>query len=105
MVGDVAVGGGAPISVQSMTTTKTEDVVAKIEKNEIEPEEEIANDEEPALKRIKLEQPEPEHPPFCFSSSSRAASGPPIKDSLQLLESHADLRDMEDSQLPETEDL
>ena len=26
MVGDVAVGGGAPISVQSMTTTKTADV-------------------------------------------------------------------------------
>jgi (E)-4-hydroxy-3-methylbut-2-enyl-diphosphate synthase len=25
-VGDVAVGGGAPISIQSMTTTKTADV-------------------------------------------------------------------------------
>ncbi len=31
MVGDVAVGGGAPISVQSMTTTKTADVDATLE--------------------------------------------------------------------------
>jgi (E)-4-hydroxy-3-methylbut-2-enyl-diphosphate synthase len=30
MVGDVAVGGGAPISVQSMTTTKTDDVTATV---------------------------------------------------------------------------
>ena len=29
-VGDVAVGGGAPVSVQSMTNTKTEDVAATI---------------------------------------------------------------------------
>lgn len=31
MVGDVAVGGGAPISVQSMTNTKTDDVQATVE--------------------------------------------------------------------------
>jgi (E)-4-hydroxy-3-methylbut-2-enyl-diphosphate synthase len=31
MVGDVAVGGGAPISVQSMTNTKTEDVGATVQ--------------------------------------------------------------------------
>ena len=31
MVGDVAVGGGAPISVQSMTTTKTADVDATLQ--------------------------------------------------------------------------
>jgi len=30
MVGNVAVGGGAPISVQSMTNTKTDDVVATV---------------------------------------------------------------------------
>ena len=30
MVGNVAVGGGAPISVQSMTNTKTDDVSATI---------------------------------------------------------------------------
>lgn len=30
MVGDVAVGGGAPISVQSMTNTKTDDVTATV---------------------------------------------------------------------------
>ena len=29
-VGDVLIGGGAPISVQSMTTTKTEDVEATV---------------------------------------------------------------------------
>lgn len=31
MVGDVAVGGGAPVSVQSMTTTKTHDVNATLQ--------------------------------------------------------------------------
>ena len=30
MIGDVAVGGDAPISVQSMTNTKTEDVEATV---------------------------------------------------------------------------
>lgn len=30
MVGDIAVGGGAPVSVQSMTTTKTHDVAATL---------------------------------------------------------------------------
>ncbi|MFH1866438.1 MAG: flavodoxin-dependent (E)-4-hydroxy-3-methylbut-2-enyl-diphosphate synthase [Candidatus Eisenbacteria bacterium] len=30
MIGDVAIGGGAPISVQSMTNTKTEDVEATV---------------------------------------------------------------------------
>ena len=29
-VGDVTVGGGAPVSVQSMTNTKTEDVAATL---------------------------------------------------------------------------
>src|SRR3546814_14355355 len=31
MVGDVAVGGGAPVSVQSMTVTKTADVDATLQ--------------------------------------------------------------------------
>ena len=31
MVGDVPVGGGAPVSVQSMTTTKTHDVGATLQ--------------------------------------------------------------------------
>ena len=31
MVGDVAIGGGAPVSVQSMTTTKTTDVDATLD--------------------------------------------------------------------------
>ena len=31
MVGDVAIGGGAPISVQSMTNTETTDVKATVE--------------------------------------------------------------------------
>ncbi len=31
MVGDVAIGGGAPVSVQSMTTTKTTDVAATLD--------------------------------------------------------------------------
>jgi (E)-4-hydroxy-3-methylbut-2-enyl-diphosphate synthase len=30
MVGDIAVGGGAPVSIQSMTTTKTHDVAATL---------------------------------------------------------------------------
>ena len=29
-VGDVVIGGGAPVSVQSMTTTQTEDVPATL---------------------------------------------------------------------------
>ena len=31
MVGDVAVGGGAPVSIQSMCNTKTDDVRATVE--------------------------------------------------------------------------
>ena len=31
MVGDVPVGGGAPVSVQSMTTTKTHDIGATLQ--------------------------------------------------------------------------
>ena len=31
MVGDVAVGGGAPVSIQSMCNTKTDDVCATVE--------------------------------------------------------------------------
>jgi len=34
MVGDVAVGGGAPVSVQSMTTTKTDDIQATLKEIE-----------------------------------------------------------------------
>ena len=30
MVGDVAVGGGAPVSIQSMCNTKTDDVAATV---------------------------------------------------------------------------
>ena len=30
MVGDVAVGGGAPVSIQSMCNTKTDDVRATV---------------------------------------------------------------------------
>ena len=30
MVGSLAIGGGAPVSVQSMTNTKTEDVTATL---------------------------------------------------------------------------
>ena len=32
MVGDVAVGGGAPVSIQSMCNTKTDDVRATVER-------------------------------------------------------------------------
>lgn len=31
MIGDIAIGGGAPISVQSMTNTKTQDVTSSVE--------------------------------------------------------------------------
>ena len=34
MVGDIPIGGGAPITVQSMTTTKTDDVTATLKEIE-----------------------------------------------------------------------